>query len=117
LRQILPNQFSGREGKPVVFGFMLVLWLVFYAMAVCPNLHGLLHHDAANWNHHCLVGQVKEQTLLAHFETLPPPSPTLVALPSPSLSGFLYSNLENYWIPPGRGPPALVVSIPVVGQG
>ena len=102
-------------GKVAVTYSMLLLWLGTFALAVSPQLHRLLHHDAQSLNHHCLITQIKQQSLTAGAPAalapvLPPAGLDWVCCPK---SQFLAT--FDFRICFSRGPPAAFSSDSVVG--
>jgi hypothetical protein len=94
---------------------MLLLWLATFALAVSPQLHRLLHQDAHNLNHHCLITQIKQQNLIAGcaaaLHTAPPPSSVdaVARFDSQFVACF------DFRISLSRGPPSHSSSKAVVG--
>jgi hypothetical protein len=94
-----------RPSQAVLALLLAGLVLLLDAMAACPELHELIHHDADQPGHECAVtmfahGQVDSS--VATVATILPVAPvefsplTLVSLPNAQVETF----------PPGRGPPA-----------
>jgi hypothetical protein len=86
---------------------MVSLWAAMCALEVSPEFHRLLHKDAQNPGHNCLVTQFQNQSLLSGFVAA-------VAPPMPEVSGFLFGSADfqslpscDYRLPPGRAPPAV----------
>src|SRR5438067_1020627 len=104
-----------RVGRFAIVGLMLSLWLGSLAVAACPELHQLLHRDAQNLDHHCLITQIKQHSLLAGF--------TLILTPlQPSATFQLFRCAESQFVPVfdyqaclSRGPPSVFSSTTVVG--
>jgi len=102
-------------GKLAVTYSMLVLWLASFALAASPQLHRLLHQDAHNLNHHCLITQIKQQDLAAGCPVALEASPLLdsfglvAALDEQCISSF------DFRVSFGRGPPSFSSSKAVVG--
>ncbi len=96
-------------------GLMLVLWLVTVALAISPELHRLLHGDAQNVNHQCLVTLVQQHLFLdgGHAVLAPVVSPSALGL------AVIVENsrcvARDYRVSPSRAPPALFSPTPVVG--
>lgn len=88
-------------------GLMFGLWLTTLLLAASPELHRLLHSDAQNPDHHCLVTQVKEHSVFSASATicLPVlPSSIVVAL---SCSDFPFVAAGEHRLSPSRAPPIL----------
>jgi len=90
----------------VLLASLLVIFvLLLDAMAACPDLHELIHHDADAPGHVCAV------TLFAHGQVDSPvvemtaiiPVTPVEFFPLNSVSAF---NAQVETLPPGRGPPA-----------
>ena len=102
-------------GKLAVTYSMLVLWLATFALAVSPQLHRLLHQDAHNLNHHCLITQIKQQNLIAG-------TPAALQVEA-SLDGFdVVASFDEQFVSSfdfrasfSRGPPSFSSSKAVVG--
>jgi hypothetical protein len=94
---------------------MLLLWVVTAALAASPQLHGLLHPDAQNGDHHCAVTVLQQQSLLSVAPVVvlplePPQGLEVVLRPESRL-------LVSHDCPllPGRAPPFLFPSTVAVG--
>jgi hypothetical protein len=94
-----------RPGQAILASLLVCLVLLLDAMAACPDLHELIHHDADAPGHECAV------TLIAHGQmdssivvvaAIIPVAP-FKFLPLASISVF---NAQVETLPPGRGPPA-----------
>jgi hypothetical protein len=95
----------GRPGKAFVASLLVALVLLLDAMAACPALHELIHHDAGKPDHECAVtmfahGQVESASIELPVTT---PQVFVFALPQVEISVFSPA-IEN--LPAGRGPPA-----------
>jgi hypothetical protein len=94
------------NGKAVIASLLAGLVLLLDAMAACPALHELIHHDAGKADHECAVtmfahGQVDSASVdvpvivpLTWVEAVPP---VVISVFSPAI--------EN--LPAGRAPPVL----------
>ena len=102
-------------GKLAVAGTMLLLWLGTFALAASPQLHRLLHQDAQNLNHHCLITQIKQHSLLAVAATAMAPAPPPVGLGSVCCPASQFLPAFDYQVSFSRGPPAIFSSNKVVG--
>jgi hypothetical protein len=94
---------------------MLALWLMTFAMAACPRLHELLHHDAQSATHSCLVTHVQHQLLTAGFVAVVVPAPPATGPESISFAAVQFLPTRDYRLSPSRAPPSVSSSIPVVG--
>ena len=96
-------------GKLAVTYSMLLLWLASFALAASPQLHRLLHQDAHNLNHHCLITQIKQQDLAAGCPVALEAAPLIggfglvVALDQQCVSSF------DFRVSFSRGPPSLLL--------
>ena len=92
-------------GKPALAALLVGVVLLLDAMAACPALHEMIHHDAGKEDHECAV------TMFAHgkvssvtCEIVIPP-PTVLVETTRQFVFFVYSPaIEN--LPQGRAPPA-----------
>jgi len=90
---------------PIPFGVLsILLVLVLNLLAASPELHELIHHDAATDEHHCAV------TLLAHGQLDSPVVEVTAILPVASVECLPLTlvcalNALVETLPPGRGPP------------
>jgi len=94
---------------------MFVLWIGTVLLGSSPELHRLLHSDANSPNHHCVVTQVKEHSVLSGIAivTVPvAPTATLTAIPR---SEFQFVSTSDYRLSPSRAPPFLFSSATVAG--
>ena len=92
------------HSKAVVASLLVALVLLLDAMAACPSLHELIHHDANNPDHECAVtmfahGKVEsaviEVTIVAPQASIAVPLSVEISVFSPAI--------EN--LPAGRAPP------------
>src|SRR5205823_5253069 len=68
----------------IASALMLLLWFGLLATAASPSLHRVLHKDAQNPTHNCVVTQVQQQLLLSGFQHLaaaPPSLPDIATAP------------------------------------
>ncbi len=86
---------------------MLLLWAAMCVLEVSPGLHLLLHKDAQDPAHNCLVTQFQNLALLSGFVAAAAPSapqtPGAVVCRNPSQPPAP----PDYRLPPGRAPPAI----------
>jgi len=87
-----------------IASLLIVLVLLLNAMAACPDLHELIHHDAGAPEHECAV------TLFAHGHVdavaieVPVIATTVLFATTPPVSFFIFAPaIEN--LPAGRAPP------------
>ncbi len=90
----------------VAAAVMLLLWAAMCVLEVSPELHLLLHKDAQDPAHNCLVTQCQNHALLSGFVAAAAPSapetPGVVVCRSHSDSPAP----PDHRLPPGRAPPA-----------
>jgi hypothetical protein len=96
-------------------GLMLLLWLGTFAMTVFPELHCLLHEDAKDQSHHCLVTQIQQQPLLAGCAPVlapiaPPAGAELVVIRETQ-----FFALRNDRLALSRAPPSVFSTTTVAG--
>jgi len=94
------------RGKAVIASLLVALVLLLDAMAACPELHELIHHDAGQPEHQCAVtlfahGQVDSAVLDVPVVTTATPVETtpqvIISVFSPAIKD----------LPAGRAPPVL----------
>ena len=92
--------------KAFLASLLVALVLLLDAMAVCPALHELIHHDAGKPDHECAV------TMFAHGQVdsisvdVPVVTPQVFVFNVPQIEISIFSPaIDN--LPAGRGPPAL----------
>jgi hypothetical protein len=101
--QLVKRHFK-RQGKAVIASLLAGLVLLLGAMAACPALHELIHHDADKPGHECAV------TLFGHGQVDAPVVAVAAVIPvapvefSPLASAPFFDVLAAT-LPPGRGPP------------
>jgi len=93
------------SGKPALAALLVGVVLLLDAMAACPALHEMIHHDAGKEDHHCAV------TLLALgkmdsaiCETIISPPPVSIEITRHFIISIFSPAIEN--LPQGRAPPA-----------
>ena len=82
----------------------VVLFVLLWAFASSVDLHGAIHPDAGDAEHHCAV------TLLAHGQLDVPACEVSIPVPDvrcePEMqSAPAFSSLPVKFLPPGRAPP------------
>jgi len=95
-----------RHGKAALAALLVGTILFLDAMAACPALHELIHHDADKPGHECAV------TMFMHgkVESATVEVPVIIAAsqiePAPQIEFSIFSPaIEN--LPQGRAPPAV----------
>ncbi|PWU09087.1 MAG: hypothetical protein C5B50_28480 [Verrucomicrobia bacterium] len=104
-----------QAAKAAVAGLMLLLWTVLLALAVSPQLHRLLHQDASNGNHQCLVTQLQRFSLLAGAAPVEAPIAPSGEFQSAPAQDCHFLPSADYRISPSRAPPGGSSSSTVAG--
>ncbi len=102
-------------GRVAVVSGMLLLWLGLSAVVASPQLHRLLHKDAQDLKHQCLITQIKQQWLLAGCAAVSAPGPAFTRLEAAACSDCQFVPTCDYRLSPSRAPPSFVSSLKVVG--
>ena len=74
---------------------MFVLWIGTVLLGSSPELHRLLHSDANSPNHHCVVTQVKEHSVLSGISFVAVPLAPTVTLAAHSPKIFFPSVIAD----------------------
>ena len=93
-------------GKPVLAALLVGIVLLLDAMAACPALHEMIHHDAGKEEHDCAVtmfAQGKANSVTC--EIIIPPPTLSVEIDKPFIISDFSPAIEN--LPQGRAPPAV----------
>jgi len=85
---------------------MLFLWLATSLLAASPDLHRLLHLDAQDPNHHCLVSQLQEHSPLAASSVMMTPVPAVSLQATVCVYDFVPFSFD-YRLSPSRAPPSV----------
>jgi hypothetical protein len=94
-------------GRMAAVAVMFSLWAAMCALEASPELHRLLHQDAQNPGHNCLVTQFQNHSLLSGFvAAAAPATPRISGLPVSS-ADFQSRPSYDYRLPPSRAPPAV----------
>jgi hypothetical protein len=94
------------RGKAVIASLLVALVLLLDAMAACPALHELIHHDAGQAEHQCGV------TLFAHGQVdsavvdVPVVATVIPVESAPQIVFSIFSPAIKD-LPAGRAPPVL----------
>ena len=93
-----------RHSHAVLASLLVGLVLLLDAMAACPNLHELIHHDADAPGHECAV------TIFAHGQVDSPVVEVAVTMPVASVEFLAQTSVSVFpalveSLPHGRGPP------------
>jgi hypothetical protein len=86
---------------------MFSLWVAMCALEVSPELHRLLHKDAQDPAHNCLVTQFQHDSVLSGFVAAAAPAIPDVRGVLVSCGGFQFPPSYDYRLPPSRAPPAV----------
>jgi hypothetical protein len=94
---------------------MLLLWLVVVALATSPQLHHLLHRDADDVGHCCLITQIQK-----HHLTPASASAVLLAAPDHGFKSIHHPELQHpptsdYRLYFGRAPPSVHPTTTIAG--
>lgn len=93
-------------GKPALAALLVGIILLLDAMAACPALHEMIHHDAGKEDHDCAVtllalGKMDSATC----EVIIPEPTALVETVQCFVFSIFSPAIEN--LPQGRAPPAV----------
>ena len=101
-----PKRYFNRFGKTVVAGLLvgMVLWLD--AMAACPALHEMIHHEATDYNHQCAVKMFAHGKIKLTTCEIPVVPPTVLVEITPHIAVSVFSTVIKN-LPQGRAPPAV----------
>jgi hypothetical protein len=95
-----------RHGKTAIGSLLVGVILCLDAMAACPTLHELIHHDADKPDHECAVtmfGQGKVESISVNVLLT---VPRVSIETGPRVEFFVFCTTTED-LPPGRAPPAL----------
>jgi len=115
VQTLLPARRKLRISRIATVGLMLSLWLGAVALAASPQLHRLIHKDAQNLSHQCLITQIKQHSLLAGFAAALTPAPPAVDAGSARSADPQSLPASDYRFSPSRAPPSVFPSSTVVG--
>jgi hypothetical protein len=98
-----------RSGSRLVAAIvMLSLWAAVCALEISPRLHRLLHDDAQNPAHNCLVTQFQHHLSLPVFAAAAALTlPELPAILTGCSDDFQFRSPYDYRLSPSRAPPAV----------
>src|SRR5439155_17709906 len=100
-------------GKCAIAGLMFSLWFGTVLLAVSPQLHQLLHSDARNPDHHCLVTQIKEHSMLSSCSAVALPAPPPKAIGPVPCAEFRFPPAKKHRLTHSRAPPSPFSSVTV----
>ena len=93
-------------GKPALAALLVGVILLLDAMAACPALHELIHHDADQPGHECAVTMFMHGKVDTATVEVVVPWIAIQVEPSRQIEFSIFSPaIEN--LPQGRAPPAL----------
>jgi hypothetical protein len=93
-------------GKPALAALLVGIVLLLDAMAACPALHEMIHHDAGKEDHDCAVTLLALGKMDSAVCEIIIPEPTVLVQTVQHFTFFLFSPaIEN--LPQGRAPPSL----------
>jgi hypothetical protein len=103
--QYVKSHFS-QIGKPALAALLVGIVLLLDAMAACPALHEMIHHDAGKEDHDCAVTMFSQGKASSVTCEIVIPPPTVLVEISRHFTFLVFSPaIEN--LPQGRAPPAL----------
>ena len=93
-------------GKPALAALLVGIVLLLDAMAACPALHEMIHHDAGKEDHDCAVTMLALGKMDSATCEIIIPEPTVLVQTVQYFTFSVFSPaIEN--LPQGRAPPAL----------
>lgn len=100
------NRHFFQIGKPALTALLIGIVLLLDAMAVCPALHEMIHHDAGKADHDCAV------TMFTQGKASSVTCEIIIPLPPISIGTTRYFNISAFSpaienLPPGRAPPSV----------
>ena len=91
-------------GKPALAALLVGIVLLLDAMAACPALHEMIHHDAGKEDHDCAVTMLALGKMdSATCEIIIPPPPVSIETARHFTISAFSPAIEN--LPLGRAPP------------
>lgn len=94
-------------------GLMLTLWLSVMVLSISPSLHRLLHRDAQNSHHDCLVTHFVKSQVLSGASVAVVPAVDCASFVAPFVFALPFVSQPENRLSPSRAPPAL--SSPQIG--
>jgi len=93
-------------GRPALAALLVGIILLLDAMAACPALHEMIHHDAGKEDHDCAVTMLALGKMDSATCEIIIPQPTVLIETVRYFTFSIFSPaIEN--LPQGRAPPAL----------
>ena len=99
------NQF----GRAAIAGLLIALILFLNALAACPALHQLIHHNANRAGHECAVTMFAHGKVEAATVDVSVPAAAILVASAPQ-NGFFVFSAAIKDLPQGRAPPAVLSS-------
>ena len=94
--------------RRLIAAAVIALWLGTFALLVLPQLHHLLHPDAAGPEHHCLVTQLQQHHLAGAPGSSSPLVVALLVSGQPAVAEAFLPSPADYRVSFSRGPPVLI---------
>ena len=102
--RLVKHQLQARS-QAAIASLLVAIVLLLDAMAACPPLHELIHHDAGRPDHECAVTMFAHGKVDSAAVEVPVVAPQRFAVVLPPVAFSVFSPaIEN--LPAGRGPPA-----------
>jgi len=95
-----------RLGQPALAAWLVGIILLLDAMAACPALHELIHHDADQPGHECAVTMFAQGKVDSATVEVPAAS-AVVSIETVSQIEFSVFHTVLAFLPDGRAPPVL----------
>lgn len=94
-----------QTGKPALAALLAGVILLLDAMAACPALHEMIHHDADEHDHHCAVTMLAQGKVDAATTEVPIINDSILPIETVLLTeiSVFSAAIEN--LPPSRAPP------------
>jgi hypothetical protein len=92
-------------GNPSLAALLAGVILLLDAMAACPALHEMIHHDADEHDHHCAVTMLAQGKVDTATVDVPIINYSILPVETVSLAEIIVfsATIEN--LPPSRAPP------------
>ena len=92
-------------GKIAAVAALVFMWLGICALEVSPELHHLLHNDANNPAHNCLVTQLQHHSIISGAAPMLVPMAPVAWSPPLVRYDFQLLRSFDYRLSPSRAPP------------
>lgn len=87
---------------------MLTLWVGMVTLSAVPQLHQLLHQDLRSADHHCVITQLGDRSLLCPVGAVVAPTRPALTWTLAQTHALRLSTGGDRQLPPGRAPPPAV---------